>query len=67
MGNVSMLKCLSQSWRMCKNIAGRINSDMSSLIGQKDWSTSRLYEVKLELAYSKAAGANLQKGFQHPL
>ena len=52
---------------MCKNIAGRINSDMSSLIGQKDWSASRLYEVKLELAYSKAAGANLQKGFQHPL
>ena len=50
---------------MCKIIAGRINSDMSSLIGQKDWSTSRLYEI-LELAYSKAAGETPTERIRKP-
>lgn len=51
---------------MCKNIAGRINSDMSSLIGQKDWSTSRLYEVKLKLAYSKVTHVVVDERIQIP-
>ena len=50
---------------MCKNIAGRINSDMSSLIGQKDWSTSRLYEI-LELAYSKVTHVVVGEGIPTP-
>ena len=39
---------------------------MGSLIGQKDWSPSRLQKI-LELAYSKAAGANPQNGYENRL
>jgi hypothetical protein len=40
--------------------------DMGSLVGQKDRSAGRLQKI-LELAYSKAAGANLQNGYENRL